>query len=555
MSTTRNALRAPHASNLLELTTQEKLEKFRTSQQSVSNKIPDSCPVCEQEIWVSLFFDGTSQNINQDFPIKKLSNPAKLFVIANGSDPGVSGLSPQNRIKYRADAGQYAFYYSGVGTPYTEKITGGEPSFIEKWAKEASNVAFMGSSAAPIALEKMAASKLWSEIEDSTALGGGTGAGTDKRLDAAFRELNAAIQTNPKRKTLNIAIFGFSRGAAIGRIFCSRLVAKCKDPHADQLIYKDKTLNIRFMGLYDTVASFGLPAQNLLGDDLVIPKQVKKCVHMVAAHEFRLSFPIWSTRAAPSYDKFSYEEYVYPGVHTDVGGGYGPNNFGDVANHQYCDNDLAAMPLRHMYRKALAAGVPLASIEEVLTTDGYAAQFKAKPQALKIYNDYLNTALASGTLEHHANMNHRELCRWWGALDQENSAAQGSAVVAANAKFMPDWQREEGAYASPWIKREADMLKLRDTVAGKPADKSWYNVIKRNVAILNNASPLPTIAPAPLNQEQSFMLLAYRQANPSPATNKLFMNYLHDSVFGFGIMERYLFYRYFRLRGVHDGRW
>ncbi|AHI74244.1 hypothetical protein BTRA_1661 [Burkholderia thailandensis USAMRU Malaysia  len=46
------------------------------------------------------------------------------------------------------------------------------------------------------------------------------------------------------------------------------------------------------------------------------------------------------------------EEVVYPGVHSDVGGGYGPEEQGR-------EQDLSLIPLRHMYAEALRAGVPL----------------------------------------------------------------------------------------------------------------------------------------------------------------------------------------------------
>ena len=57
---------------------------------------------------------------------------------------------------------------------------------------------------------------------------------------------------------------------------------------------------IRFLGLFDTVASVGLPASFGMGqnghwswaqpESLQISKQVKNCVHYVAMHENRGSF-------------------------------------------------------------------------------------------------------------------------------------------------------------------------------------------------------------------------------------------------------------------------
>ena len=135
MTEPRNALRSPNASNLLELTTTEKLERFKTTRKNASKKKPDACPVCEQTIWVSFFFDGTGQNVEQDYPLRKASNPAKLFLIANGNDhlqadPSGTSLAAFKDLRksFRADTAQFAYYLSGVGTPFNETVKRGEPS-------------------------------------------------------------------------------------------------------------------------------------------------------------------------------------------------------------------------------------------------------------------------------------------------------------------------------------------------------------------------------------------------------------------------------------------
>lgn len=61
---------------------------------------------------------------------------------------------------------------------------------------------------------------------------------------------------------------------------------------------------------------------------------IKSCVHLVSAHEQRLCFPLDSIcrhdGTYPSYAK----EMVYPGMHSDIGGGYPPGDQGKaVANN------------------------------------------------------------------------------------------------------------------------------------------------------------------------------------------------------------------------------
>ena len=52
-------------------------------------------------------------------------------------------------------------------------------------------------------------------------------------------------------------------------------------------------LHFRFLGLFDTVESVGLPAHNLNNDMLMyIPEQVERCFQIVAGHELRACFPL-----------------------------------------------------------------------------------------------------------------------------------------------------------------------------------------------------------------------------------------------------------------------
>ncbi|RBJ98144.1 DUF2235 domain-containing protein, partial [Xanthomonas oryzae pv. oryzae] len=82
---------------------------------------------------------------------------------------------------------------------------------------------------------------------------------------------------------------------------------------------------------------------------------VRRCVHLVAAHEVRGSFPLDAAAGVNG------EEVVYPGVHSDVGGGYEPGEQGKAFIGDSIDDSakLSQIALCHMYREAMAAGVPL----------------------------------------------------------------------------------------------------------------------------------------------------------------------------------------------------
>ncbi|MCP3726035.1 DUF2235 domain-containing protein, partial [Paraburkholderia sp. CNPSo 3272] len=262
------------------------------------------CTTCEQQPWFSFFFDGTENNRRIDEPKQKLSNIARLF--AGHVDESEAPLI--NRL-----------YYPGVGTP----LDASDPSW-------------------------------WEKIRDSEMLGGGIGLGGDVRLAKAEKELVESLANNHKVSRIDIAVFGFSRGATLARAFVNRLLKKCtlKDgvPHwpcPTAVDGQSAPLHFRFLGVFDTVESVGLPAHNLSDMRMLVPEQVERCVHFVAGHELRACFPVTPVRGTQAF----YEEIVLPGVHSDVGGGYRPEE-------QARSDLLARIALNRMRLEAAISGVP-----------------------------------------------------------------------------------------------------------------------------------------------------------------------------------------------------
>lgn len=92
---------------------------------------------------------------------------------------------------------------------------------------------------------------------------------------------------------------------------------------------------------------------------------IKRCVHLVSAHDQRLCFPLDSIcRADGRYPEYAVE-VVYPGMHSDIGGGYPPGDQGKATG-----NDdrflLSQIPLNEMFSAAFNAGAPLKILEESL---------------------------------------------------------------------------------------------------------------------------------------------------------------------------------------------
>ena len=96
-------------------------------------------------------------------------------------------------------------------------------------------------------------------------------------------------------------------------------------------------VSIEFLGLLDTCSfcgggacftgrcrSYGMGRSCLgrLPDERQFPGLIKCCRHFVAAHEQRLCFPLDSIRRPDGNYPLNAEEIIYPGMHSDVGGGY-----------------------------------------------------------------------------------------------------------------------------------------------------------------------------------------------------------------------------------------
>jgi uncharacterized protein (DUF2235 family) len=170
--------------------------------------------------------------------------------------------------------------------------------------------------------------------------GGLFGAGEGKKVDEAYDYLKEAFAKDPI-----IDIVGFSRGAATALDFANRVYkARLKDGTGAMV-----RPTIRFLGLWDTVAAFGIASLGFyfsrlnVGHHLTLPKdRIEYCFHAMALDERRTSFIV--TRVHNGY------EVWFRGAHSDIGGGNGNTGLSDIA-------------LRWMYDKAIGAGLPIRPTE------------------------------------------------------------------------------------------------------------------------------------------------------------------------------------------------
>src|SRR5699024_4877314 len=86
------------------------------------------------------------------------------------------------------------------------------------------------------------------------------------------------------------------------------------------------------------------------------------CYHFMAAHEQRQSFAVDSIRTPEGNYPPNTIEVIYPGMHSDVGGGYPPGDQGKaLAGHGEL---ISQITLHDMYAAAIDAGAPLALSKE-----------------------------------------------------------------------------------------------------------------------------------------------------------------------------------------------
>tara|TARA_R110001599_G_scaffold61252_3_gene170152 strand:- start:1519 stop:4434 length:2916 start_codon:yes stop_codon:yes gene_type:complete len=275
----------------------------------------------ERILRIGVFFDGTGQNEKNDEyketrGDKSRTNIARLFA----AYPEKTGESAK-------------IYVSGVGTLDGAWQT---PEVIDNGKDE---------------------SKL------SSAFGVYDDNGAFQKWQILVKELNRIISLlgSDYQTITHLAfdVFGFSRGAALARHFINVLVQEglpdyrrarnaplgrshlnAAGKHHPNLLggthystysenndgyHRDnqRSSSVRFVGLFDTVGSFYLPGDNRNNPFQLHlnSKDIGRAFQICAHHEYRINFPLSSLKTKEKLPANFYEE-VFPGAHTDVGGGY-----------------------------------------------------------------------------------------------------------------------------------------------------------------------------------------------------------------------------------------
>ncbi|SFU31604.1 phospholipase effector Tle1 domain-containing protein [Pseudoduganella namucuonensis] len=400
---------------------------------------------CTTNLFFGFFFDGTKNNYVQAEPGKNHSNVARLYDCFPGLS--VAGVLPATTDwQYNPERYTHFFktYIPGVASPFKEVGDNGEGIKLALGAGTGRGGQARIAWALMQAINNVHRYFMKQPLVDSTEAGSlahrmdlskwhrrqmplnrrretpGPNdaqnetthhllAGLLKRLHKAVSQHWPAQNGKPAKldpgivKTIHVSTFGFSRGATQARAFTNWLMSLCQ-LDAELCGKSGMTLGgfpvqFDFLGIFDTVASVG--AGNSFGntfwgrifdghgawadseENLRVPEGLP-CMHLVAAHEIRRSFPLDSASVKGILPS-ACEEIVVPGVHSDIGSGYCPTEQGRGIDPDGADM-LARIPLIHMYRAARLAGVPL-KLE--LASDVVKKRFAVTPAVIDALNAYL----------------------------------------------------------------------------------------------------------------------------------------------------------------------
>lgn len=405
----------PTIRRLSDVKSAEKINRSKTRGQLGRVKISDDLKVCRQPVWISCFFDGTGNNYLADAPDQKTGKPEKYSNIAKLCKFAHEARNVEMRT--------YAIYAPGVGTAFPEIGDSGD------------------------GMDK--------------ALGMANAAKGQDRIDWMIAELKMRVENHmPNVNQINVAVFGFSRGAALARAFVRQLAAMCGREDADQLVWKNSggfvhpKLVFYFVGIFDTVASTGYGGSRLekhlktvlplslrgaaeamdggghaaWANDLRIPSHVHLCEHYVAAHEVREKFPSDSIRIDQATDP-NCRETIYPGAHSDVGGGY--DNLGQESR----SNELSRIPLCNMYHSAYAAGVPF-NPPEVILKD-YKRHFEISSELENSFNTYMKYIASDSRLERQVISHMNAYYNWrWGRTERQRIARAERDIMISKGEHV-----------------------------------------------------------------------------------------------------------------------
>lgn len=519
----------------------------------------DSDGPCKIPVRIGLFFDGTNNNLYRDkigtrtgLIDQKTKQPESISSRELGPDEASHSNVARLFQAFRGDqraSGNFRHYIAGVGTPFAEigEVTetdegkafakGGQARII--WALfQVLNSLHRTKHDDAVLFTPTEAGRLAQAHENEV---GRTEWDTENKqhtrkthrdwFEPHLQKLSAKLASKPKPTipSLTISVFGFSRGAAEATAFCHFL---------SELLSNGELLGIPtsvdFLGVFDVVATVGMsdsagrttPIPRVFFDGhwawakkllLPLPDCVKGGRHYIAAHEQRMNFPV--TQLQTTSSKFT--EVYFPGMHSDVGGGYAPGEYGKGRGAQSAM--LSQIPLAYMFKAAREAGVPLRPFSELKLAEQ--DDFQVSAELASAWNAYTDELGDNG----HLIKEHMKLYYRWRA------ARLTSLESTASFKAASPQAQEDLRSSNKLLIGDLEAVRLRSTYKDSiKSDTESEPFGPRDLARMNQWHYYRAQQHLPLDSWERWAMEIFNKPEPLPAeVMRFFDDYVHDSLAGF----------------------
>ncbi|MFT4794258.1 MAG: hypothetical protein ACJAVR_001846 [Paracoccaceae bacterium] len=286
--------------------------------------------------------DAPSTNPPQDDPTCDPVGPVEEC-------PLEDELPPEPTIRIRA-----SMFFDGTGNNRTNVDLGAGANDSDSYGASHSNVSLLEAAGIgecdpeltehfSLYVEGPGTTNRGDDDNRGSATGTGT-TGVKEKVHAGVNALLARIRAiatpgGDPIEYIHLDAFGFSRGAAGARFFVHYAVNDAATAIKTVLTnegYDVGEVKVKFLGLYDTVASYGAAHYNDTADlSLDAISVAERVVQLSAAEEHRVNFRLTNINSAGGKGTHIY----LPGVHSDVGGGYATTS--DEDDLQIFDIDSA----------------------------------------------------------------------------------------------------------------------------------------------------------------------------------------------------------------------
>lgn len=375
---------------------------------------------CSRVLHIGFFFDGVGRNIEQDAPANRLSNIARLFRAypeeENKTDlvaykkHYISGLgtpfdeATAERLQGIMDKSLGSLLEDLKHKPvdmtkeaFQSSVGGASGKDVLKEMKDTlltpkGRLGILKDSAVNALKRVSIEATPW--LRDSAFMAYNFVTGADTRLNSTKMRFEQSFEEAVKGedvpvRLISVSVFGFDMGGTLARQFIDMLLGKiCDQKTSGNPTFRSVPVDIVFAGMFDcsrdtpessddgldyaasavswlpgpvakTAGTVGaLFGRKYLEHMSPLPEEVKKSMHLMAAHERRR----WRCVYRTGREGYGHQEMLMPGCSEDIGGGLKP----DI---QKPSAELCRVSLRKMYAEAMKATVPFPDFSTLYKTD------------------------------------------------------------------------------------------------------------------------------------------------------------------------------------------